>query len=57
MSTSTVAAPTRQQEAAEQALADLHYAGSARPAEAAMRVLGDVHAVLAILLDDEKVIA
>ncbi len=32
-----------------------HYAGSARPAKAAMRVLGDVQAVLAILLDDEKV--
>jgi hypothetical protein len=55
MSASTVAASTRQQEAAEQALADVHYAGSARPAEAAMRVLGDVHAVVAIPLDDEKV--
>ena len=31
-----------------------HYAGSAGPAKAAMRVLGDVQAVLAILLDDEK---
>jgi antirestriction protein ArdC len=32
-----------------------HYSGSGGPARAAMRVLGDVQAVLAVLLDGEKV--
>jgi hypothetical protein len=31
------------------------YSGSGGPAKAAMRLLGDIAAVLAILLDDEKV--
>ena len=31
-----------------------HYAGSGGPAKAAMRVLGDVQAVLALLLDGES---
>jgi hypothetical protein len=34
-----------------------HYAGKGGPAKAAMRVLGDVQAVLAILLDGETAVA